>query len=81
MDIKIIRNTKKKLFETLVYRKSTFSGVFANFKSCTLVIYKFGFRCFSVDYKEFHGRIVMLKEIFRQNFYAETFIDRLLEKK
>ena len=32
-DIKIIRNTEKKSFETSVYRKSTFSGVFTNFKS------------------------------------------------
>ena len=28
LDIKIIRNTEKKAFETSVYRKSTFSGVF-----------------------------------------------------
>ena len=33
LDIKIIRNTEKKAFETSVYRKSTFSGVFTNFKS------------------------------------------------
>ena len=33
VDIKIIRNTEKKPFETPVYRKSTVSGVFSNFKS------------------------------------------------
>ena len=33
LDIKIIRNTEKKAFETSVYRKSTFSGAFTNFKS------------------------------------------------
>ena len=32
-DTKIIRNTEKKAFETSVYRKRTFSGVFTNFKS------------------------------------------------
>ena len=33
VDIKVIRNTEKKPFETPVYRKSTVSGVFSNFKS------------------------------------------------
>ena len=33
LDINIIRNTEKKAFETSVYRKSTFSGIFTNFKS------------------------------------------------
>ena len=28
---KIIKNTEKKAFETSVYKKSTFSGVFTNF--------------------------------------------------
>ena len=32
LNIRIIRNTKKKTFEALVYRKSTFNGVFTNFK-------------------------------------------------
>ena len=31
LDMKIIRNTEKKAFETSVYRKSTFTGVFTNF--------------------------------------------------
>ena len=42
LDIRIIRNTGKKSFETLVYRKSTFSGVFTNFKSFIPMTYKFG---------------------------------------
>ena len=33
LDIKIIRNTEKKPFETSVHRKSTVSGVFTNFNS------------------------------------------------
>ena len=33
LDINIIRNTEKKAFETSAYRKSTFSGIFTNFKS------------------------------------------------
>ena len=31
LDKKIIRNTEKKAFETSVYRKSTFTGVFTKF--------------------------------------------------
>ena len=31
LEIKIIRNTEKKAFETSVYRKSTFTDVFTNF--------------------------------------------------
>ena len=36
LDIKIIRNTEKKAFETLFFRKSIFSGVFTNFRSLKL---------------------------------------------
>ena len=42
LDIKFIRNTEKKAFETSVYRKSTFSGVFTNFKRFIPMTYKFG---------------------------------------
>ena len=40
--IKIIRNTEKKGFETSVYRRSTFSGTFTNFKSYIPMTYKTG---------------------------------------
>ena len=42
LDIKIIRNTEKKAFETSVYRKSTFSGVFTDFKSFIPMTYNVG---------------------------------------
>ena len=53
LDLKIIRNIQKKSFETSLYRrKSTFSGVFINFKNFIPMTYKFGlcelFRCFSI---------------------------------
>ena len=54
LDTKIIRNTEKKAFETSIYRKSTFSGVFTNFKSFISMTYKtvlletILFRCFSI---------------------------------
>ena len=41
-DIEIIRKTEKKAFETSVYTKSTFSGVFTNFKSFIPMTYKTG---------------------------------------
>ena len=41
LDIKIIRITKKKSFETSVYQKSTFSGVFTNFQSFIPMTYKY----------------------------------------
>ena len=40
LDIKIIRNTQTKAFKTLVYRKSTFSGVFTNFECFVPMAYK-----------------------------------------
>ena len=88
LDIKIIRNTEKKPFETSVYRKSTFSGVFTNFKSFIPMTYKIGllettlFHCFSIcsSYEKFHEEIVKLKEIFKQNSYPEKFIDRCIKK-
>ena len=44
LDIKIIRNIEKKPFETSVYRKNTFSGVFNNFKSFIPMTYKTGLK-------------------------------------
>ena len=44
LDMKIIRSTEKKTFETSIYRKSTISDVFTNFKSFILMPYKSGFR-------------------------------------
>ena len=81
LDIKIIRSIEKKAFETSVYRKSTFSGVFTNFKSFIPVTYQIGlpetrmlFRCFSVcsSCENFHEEIVKLKEIFKRNSYPKN---------
>ena len=83
LDIKIIRNTEKRAFETSVYRKCTFSGVFTNFKSFISMAYKTGllFRYFSMcsSYGKFHEETVKLKEIFKQNSYSEKIIDRCIK--
>ena len=77
LDIEITRNTEKKAFETSVYRKSTFSDIFTNFKSFIPMTYKTGlleamsFCCFSIcsSYEKFHEEIVKLKEILKRNYY------------
>ena len=40
---KIIRNSEKKDVQTSVYKESTFSGIFTNFKSFIPMTYKFRF--------------------------------------
>ena len=86
LDINNIRNIDKRAFETSVYRKSTFSGAFTNFKSFIPMTYKIGllenmlFCCFSIStfYEKFHKEIVNLKEIFKQNSCPEKF-DRFIK--
>ena len=88
LDIKIVRSTEEKAFETLVYRKSKFSVVFTNFKSFIPMACKTGlletmlFRCFSIcsSYEKFHEEIAKLKQIFKRNSYPEKFIDRCIKK-
>ena len=79
LDIKIIRSPNKKTFKTSVYRKSTPSGVFTNFKSFIPMTYITGlletmlFHSFSIcsSYEKFHEEIVKLKEIFKGNSYPK----------
>ena len=75
VDVKICRENNK--LTTFVYRKPTFSGVFTNFKSFMLTVYKFSLvyillhRCFNVtsSYKKFHNEKNALKQIFRLDGY------------
>ena len=75
--------------ERSVHRKSTFSGVFTNFKSFTPVTSKNGlleamflFRCFSIcsSNEKFHEEIVKLEEIYKRNFHPEKFVERCIKK-
>ena len=87
LDVLISRKTNLNKFETSIYRKSTFSGVFTNFNSFIPSIYKHGlihtmlFRTFSIcsSYEKFHQEIVKLKDIFKKNAYPENVIDRCIK--
>ena len=76
LDIKISRD--KNQFITLVYRKTTFSGIFSHFNTFIPRGYKFNlvstliFGCCSVccSMELFHIEIMQLKEIFVKNGYA-----------
>ena len=86
LDIEVIREQGK--FSTTIYRKPTFSGVYSNFESFLLSVYKFGmvyplvYRCFRIcsDWIKFHVELTFLKEIFCKNGYRENFIDNCFKK-
>ena len=76
------------MLTTSVYRKPTFIGVFTNFKSFVLTVYKFALvytlrqRYFNItsSYKKIHNEINALKQIFKPNGYPSQFIDRCLKR-
>ena len=86
LDIEVIR--KQSIFSTTIYRKPTFSGVYSNFESFLLPVYKFGlvytlvYGCFCIcsDRKKFHAEFTFLKKIFRKNGYPENFIDKCFKR-
>ena len=75
LDIKISRD--KNQFITLVYRKTTFSGVFSHFNTFIPRGYKFnlvstlifGYCSVCCSMELFHIEIMQLKEIFEKNGY------------
>ena len=78
MDITITRKSNK--FVTLVYRKTTFSGVFTNFESFIPDMHKCGLsetllhRSFKLcsSYENFNWEIETSKSIFKHNDYPKT---------
>ena len=82
LDVKISRENNK--LTTSVYGKSTFSGVFTNFKSFIPSFQKFGLvytllYCYSnitFAYEKFHNEINSLKQIFKLNGYPIQSVDR-----
>ena len=86
LDVKICREKNK--LTTSVYRKSTFSGVFTNFKSFLPTVQIFGLvytvlhRCCNINSscEKFHNEINALKQIFKLNCYPIKFIDRSIKQ-
>ena len=82
LDVEVSRERNK--FTTAVYRKPSFSGVYANFDSFLPTTYKFSmiytlvFRCFSIcsNWTYFHNDLVFLKDIFLKNWYPISFLDK-----
>ena len=69
---------------TSVYRKPTFSGIYTHFDSFLPSTYKIDmiytlvFRCFRIcsDWNKFHKEIIFSKDIFLENGYPTSFIDK-----
>ena len=84
LDILVFREPSCNNFSTNVYRKSTFSGVYTNFKSFMPLKYKIGLlwtlldRCFNIvsNYKLLHEQIDKTRNVFVKNGYPTEFIDQ-----
>ena len=86
LDIKIERKADK--FETSIYRKPTFSGVYLNFKSSAPETYKKGlincllYRIYNLcsNWTIIHAEINTIKKILIRNKYPLNFIDYCINK-
>ena len=86
LDILIFREPVGNKFFTNVYRKTSFSGVYTNFKSFMPLKYKIGLlwtlldRFFNIvsNYKILDEQIRMTKQIFLKNSYPAEFIDQCI---
>ena len=82
LDVQVSQEGNK--FATTVYRKPMFSGVYTHFFSFLPTTYKFSmiytlvFRCFSIfsNWTNFHNELAFLKDIFLENGYPISFIDK-----
>ena len=75
LDANVICDQSK--FITSVYRKPTFSAVYTHFDTYkTCMIYTLVNRCFQIccSWSMFHQQLILLREIFQKNGYAENFI-------
>ena len=86
LDTNVYRGNNR--FETSVYRKSTFSGAYTNYRSFIATEYKSSlittllYRSFTIvsDYHKLHEEIVKLKSVLRQNGYPTRFLDKVISK-
>ena len=81
LDINVYRGKNK--FETSIHSKSTFSGVYTNYRSFITTKYKSSliatllYRIFTIisNYQTLHEEIVKLKSVLRPNGYPTRFLD------
>lgn len=84
LDVNVFRDADR--FSSTVHRKSTFSGVYSNFKSFMPETYKRGlvstllYRAYSIssNYQCLHKEIENLKMIFSRNGYPMKFVDKCI---
>ena len=86
LDVNVFREEGQ--FVTNVYRKPTFSGVYAHFESFLPSTYKFGmvytlvYKCFRIcsNWTKFNQEVRFLKDVFLKNEYPSRFIDSCFKK-
>ena len=86
LDILVCRSNGQ--FNTSIYRKSTFSGVYLHFCSFMPIEYKLGListllhRCYTLvsSYEIFHLEVVKLKGIIKNNGYPVKIFDKCVQK-
>ena len=86
LDILISRENNR--FNTTVYRKPTFSGLYSNFSSFMPMLYKKGLlktlfhRAFMIccDWDRFHSEVSFLKKTFRKNKFPTNFIEKIIRE-
>ena len=85
LDVKVIREDN--VFTTSIYRKPSFSGVYAHFDSCMPLNYKFNlvpsviFRSFTIcfDMPKFHQEICRIKDIFIKKVTVKDLLTNVLK--
>ena len=86
MDVKITRSNNQLV--TSVFHKVTFSVLLSILKVLRPVAYKFGLvytlihHSFSIcsSNEKFHEEMVLLKDIFKKNEYAQFFVNKCIKK-
>ncbi len=86
LDVDILKSNGK--FNTSIYRKPTFSGVYANSDSFIPTSFKYGLvysllhRAYSIchNYSQIHTEFVKLKAILFRNGYSNSFVDCCVSK-
>ena len=86
LDVNVFRKNGK--FVMNVYRRKTFTGIYANFSSFIPLEHKFGqvymllHHCFCLvtDMSKFHFEIEKFRDIILSNRYSNKFIDKWILK-